>query len=147
MDQKGIVYNDTNDANVLVYNAEGYYSFKTIKKQSTQAKVEYEDAGKIAVDFRPAFNEGGHYDSFADAEAAGLQVLVSITWGEGNKKEYEVPVELLEKVYTDKTSIRLVLVNGEENVEYTITLTIVSDTGYTYTDVLGTVVNGVYTKN
>ena len=142
----GIAYKDTNDANVLVYNAEGYYSFKTIKKQSTQAKVEYEEANKIAVDFRPAFVEDGHKVSFANAEAAGLEMFVTITWGEG-MKEYKVPVDLLKNVYTKGTSIRLVLVNVNPAVDYTITLTIVSDTGYAYTDVLGTVKNGVYTKN
>ena len=154
VDQKGIVYNDTNDANVLVYNAEGYYSFKTIKKQSAQATVVDKEGnaveGKTAIDFRPAFYEGGHYDSFADAEAAGLQMFVSITWEnmpEDKVCKYEATKELLAAVYGNQTSVRLVLVNAEENVEYTITLTIVSDTGYTYTDVLGTVKNGVYTKN
>ena len=154
VDQKGIVYNDTNDANVLVYNAEGYYSFKTIKKQSAQATVVDKEGnaveGKTAIDFRPAFIEGGHYDSFANAEAAGLKMFVSITWDnmpEDKVCKYEATKDLLAAVYANKTSVRLVLVNGEENVEYTITLTIVSDTGCTYTDVLGTVVNGVYTKN
>ena len=141
---------------VPVWHTEGYYTFEQIDSQVKDGG----EAGNETVIFRPAFVDGSHVGIFGDVDedyvegesteynggAAdnGISFVISITWGTGENavsKQYTLSNTLIAEIYSQKKAIQLGFKNWQADVEYTVTLRIVSGGLYYETD-LCTMVNG-----
>ena len=144
---------------VPVWHTEGYYTFEQVKSQVKDGG----EAGKETVIFRPAFVDGSHVGIFGDVDedyvegesteynggAAnnGISFVVSITWeGLEKPKEYTLSNTLIAEIYSQKKAIQLGFENWQADVEYTVTLRIVSG-GLYYETKLCTMKNGDVVTN
>ena len=159
IDKEGLLDMTGTTEYVPVWHTEGYYTFEQIKSQVKDGG----EAGNETVIFRPAFVDGSHADIFGDVDedyvegesteynggAAnnGISFVVSITWeGLEKPKEYTLSNTLIAEIYSQKKAIQLGFENWQADVEYTVTLRIVSG-GLYYETELCTMLNGDVVAN
>ena len=131
---------------VPVWNEAGYYTFSEVKDQIKESTVEDTEV----VVFRPAFENTEIKNEFADGAADnGISFVINITWGTGDNavsKQYTLSEELIAEIYSQKKAIQLGFENWQVDVEYTVTLRIVSG-GLYYETKLCTMLNGDVAPN
>ena len=131
---------------VPVWNEAGYYTFSEVKDQIKESTVEDTEV----VVFRPAFENAEIKNELADGAADnGISFVINITWGTGDNavsKQYTLSEELIAEIYSQKKAIQLGFENWQADVEYTVTLRIVSG-GLYYETKLCTMLNGDVAPN
>ena len=126
----------------------GYYTFSEVKDQIKESTVEDTEV----VVFRPAFENKEIKKEFADGAADnGISFVINITWGTGDNavsKQYTLTDEFIANVYNVEApkAIQLGFENWQADVEYTVTLRIVSG-GLYYETTLCTMLNGDVAPN
>ena len=130
-----------------IWNEDGTgYVFVTVVPQSKPVAVDPNNENRFSVEVRPSISGGGVTTSAVLKDGAADNGLtfafrvdcVDATGAVSETLEFVVSDELVKSVYTNGTSIKLT-VNGANSTfaKYVINLVITSDTGLSYSSVVG----------